>query len=307
MGSISVTTYSSAVMTGNSIAQSPSDIVAIDVADAFANAPPPVDFVLPGLMAGTVGTLVSPGGMGKSMWCLEACVALAGGPDLIGLGPISEGSAVYFAAEDPALALRHRLYQIGQDLNPSSRAAVVSQLRVVSAAGHAPDLASAGWRAYISECAAGARLVILDTLRMLHRGDENSSSDMTEVLHVLKTIAADTGAAIVCPHHTTKSAALTGKSTRQQASRGSSVLADNVRWAAYLATMTERDAERYQVDGAERQDWVKWGVAKQNYGAQIHTRWLKRRNDGVLHYTPLAELRNNGHTKTRRPRVSAAY
>jgi len=39
--------------------------MAIDILHAFENEPPPLDFVLPGLLAGTVGAMVSPGGAGQ--------------------------------------------------------------------------------------------------------------------------------------------------------------------------------------------------------------------------------------------------
>src|SRR5690606_39725932 len=41
--------------------------MALDLALAFKTSPPPVDYVLPNMVAGTVGAIVSPGGTGKSM------------------------------------------------------------------------------------------------------------------------------------------------------------------------------------------------------------------------------------------------
>ena len=41
----------------------------INILEAFAAAPPPLDYVLPNMVAGTVGALVSPGGAGKSWPC----------------------------------------------------------------------------------------------------------------------------------------------------------------------------------------------------------------------------------------------
>ena len=37
----------------------------IDILAAFTAPPPPIDYVLPNMVAGTVGALVSPGGAGK--------------------------------------------------------------------------------------------------------------------------------------------------------------------------------------------------------------------------------------------------
>lgn len=41
--------------------------MALDLMAAFNDPPPPIDYVLPNMVAGTVGALVSPGGAGKSM------------------------------------------------------------------------------------------------------------------------------------------------------------------------------------------------------------------------------------------------
>lgn len=54
----------------------------INILEAFAAAPPPLDYVLPNMVAGTVGALVSPGGAGKSMLALQLAAQIAGGPDL---------------------------------------------------------------------------------------------------------------------------------------------------------------------------------------------------------------------------------
>jgi hypothetical protein len=56
----------------------------IDLANCFEIAPEPLDFVLPGFLAGTVGGLVSPGGVGKSTFALEICIAVACSVDVAG-------------------------------------------------------------------------------------------------------------------------------------------------------------------------------------------------------------------------------
>ena len=38
----------------------------VNIAYILNNPPPPIDFVLPGLTAGSVGTIIGPGGMGTN-------------------------------------------------------------------------------------------------------------------------------------------------------------------------------------------------------------------------------------------------
>ena len=45
--------------------------MAIDILAAMQNKPEPLNFVLPGLVRGTVGAIVSPGGAGKSAFALQ--------------------------------------------------------------------------------------------------------------------------------------------------------------------------------------------------------------------------------------------
>ncbi len=54
----------------------------INILTALSQKPENLDFVLPGLVAGTVGALVSPGGSGKSALALQIAALVAGGPDL---------------------------------------------------------------------------------------------------------------------------------------------------------------------------------------------------------------------------------
>jgi RecA-family ATPase len=49
----------------------------IDVANCFATEPAQFDFVLPGFLSGTVGGLIAQGGVGKSTFALEVCIAVA--------------------------------------------------------------------------------------------------------------------------------------------------------------------------------------------------------------------------------------
>jgi regulatory protein RepA len=84
----------------------------LDLLEAFSRQPKPLDFILPGMLAQSVGSIVSPGGLGKSYFALELAIQIAGGPDLLGLGKLKNGKVLYLPAEDPLEAISHRLYAL---------------------------------------------------------------------------------------------------------------------------------------------------------------------------------------------------
>lgn len=254
--------------------------MAIDILAAFADKPPVLDYVLPGMLSGTVGALVSPGGAGKSMFALQVAAQIAGGPDLVGGGSLPTGRVVYLPAEDPVPALLHRLHALGKHLSRDQQQAIAEQLYIEPLIGKGADIGTRQWQDYLCGVADGSRLLILDTLRRFHAHDENDSGAMAGVIAEMERIADKTGCSVLFLHHSSKAAALGGQGDIQQASRGSSVLVDNIRWQAYLVGMSKLEAEKYDI--TERGHWVKWGVSKQNYGPPIQERWLRRHDGGIL-------------------------
>jgi len=255
----------------------------LDVAAAFSTEPRPLDFVLPGMLAGTVGALVSPGGAGKSMMALQIATLVAGGADLVRFDAgIPHGRVVILAAEDPADALKHRLHALGKHLDVSQREIVAESVDILPLLGYGFDVMALEWYDWMLQQARGTRLLIIDTLRRIHTLDENDSGHMAMLLAKIERIVHLTGCSILFLHHSSKAAAMQGQGDLQQASRGSSVLVDNIRWQSYMAAMNRDEAARYGVDEGRRGFFVRWGVSKQNYGKPIAECWLQRHDGGVL-------------------------
>ena len=256
--------------------------MAVDLMAAFSEPPPPIDYVLPNMVAGTVGALVSPGGTGKSMLILQLAAQIAGGPDLLEIGELPTGRVVYLPAEDPSVAIHHRLHALGTYLTAKQRQAVAKSLLIEPLIGKCPNIMVQDWFDGLKRSAEGRRLMILDTLRRFHIEEENASGPMAQVIGRMEAIAAGTGCSIVFLHHASKSAAMMGAGDQQQASRGSSVLVDNIRWQSYLAGMTQGEAEILGVDDCQRGYFVRFGVSKANYGTPLQERWFRRHEGGVL-------------------------
>ncbi len=253
------------------------------VEQSFTRHPEPVDYVLPSMVAGTVGALVSPGGAGKSMLALELAINVAGGADLLGLGPQDLGKVVYLTAEDPRPAVEHRLFAIGSYLEKIEWSTVASGLKIYTLFGARTDVMEPEWFDKICQLAGtGCRLLILDTLRRFHREEENDSGGMTKVIAQLEALATKTGCSLLFLHHASKAAAIAGVGDEQQASRGSSVLVDNIRWQGYVAGMSRKEAKEKEVDEEKRGRFARFGVSKANYGPLLPERWYRRHEGGVL-------------------------
>ncbi|WP_082634731.1 helicase RepA family protein [Aeromonas schubertii] len=257
-----------------------------DLRSAFIEPPKPLDFVLPGLPVGCVGALVSPGGAGKSMLALQLAMQIAGGPDWIGLGKLGRGTVLYLPAEDPWPVLHQRLFALGGGLDAELRANVERNLRLIPLQGSSPNVLDSHWWEAIAIWAEGVRLIVIDTLRRFHDADENAACAMTQVLGQLERLAMRLGCAVLFVHHTSKSAVFQEVGDLQQASRGSSVLVDNVRWQGYLATMTKKEAQQLGVSAEKSKLHVRFGVSKSNYGPPLPERWLVRGEGGVLYPAP---------------------
>jgi hypothetical protein len=255
----------------------------LDLSHIFEFAPEPLDFVLPGLLAGTVGAVVSPGGTGKSMTVLELLLWLACGADLLGLEAMGAVrmkpcKVVYYAAEDPDVILRHRLFAMGAHLSPSERAAVRENLGVWTLLGHKQLLTDEKFRRGVIQRNKGARLIVCDTFRRFHNADENDSGDMSEVVSALEEIAVGTGAAVLYLHHANKGWVLNegAGGEQQQSSRGSSVLPDHTRWQMHVVGMSEAQSQSAGVDAADRHRYCRLVFVKHNYSAKPADVWLQR-------------------------------
>ena len=278
--------------------------MAIDIMAAFTHEPPALDFIWQGFLAGTVGALVAPGATGKSFFALEAAMSIAcsvAGGDLIDLKPIRTGRVVYFAGEDPVSALVRRIHAIGQRLEPVAREVIAENLVVEPVMGKRMDIMNEKHLSRVMDFCAASRLIVLDTLNRIHRMDENSNSQMSELISVLEHIADKTGASVLYLHHVSKGSARSDQTDQQQAARGASALIDNARWCGYVAKMTKRESERWtdrSFDrvpiGDRRGCFMRFGLSKQNYDESPLDRWYQRCEGGVLIPVDLLEINKHG-------------
>ena len=257
-------------------------------------------FIWPGFPLGVVGSLVAAGGTGKSFYALQKGLTVALGRD-----EVTRGGVLYLPAEDPLIEIGKRLKVISKVLRFSQDdiETAAQNFHVWSLLGRSPDLLQEEGNLLVFKenlrlalesfkCKDSFRLIIFDTLRRFHYSDENDGGQMAKVLSVMEQICQEYQLSCLFLHHTSKAAALGGQADVQQASRGSSVLVDNIRYQEFLAPMSKDEAEKlawYSSDAQkfidisddDRGYFVRRGVSKQNYGFPVSEVWLTRES-GVL-------------------------
>lgn len=250
----------------------------------FKNKAKRTSFTLPGLAKGTVGALISPGGCGKSMLAMQICLEIAGG-DSIGIGPTAKGKVLYISGEDSKEMIHERFEYITEGLIESKKEEIMDNLSFCTLppeVGERPNIYQEKWIEETIKEAQGSELIVIDTLRKFHNGDENSSAAMSILIFSLEHIARRSNSSLMFLHHTNKMSTSSGMGDIQQASRGSSVLVDDIRWQGFLSPMNNEEMKKYSVDINDRKKFVRFGVNKVNYSSEIPDVWFKREKNGKL-------------------------
>jgi hypothetical protein len=218
------------------------------------------EFVIePFLPRGEVTEIVGQHATFKSTIALDACLAVATGRPWGGF-PTAQGRAVFITLEDSAetLARRTRAWTRGLDgwERECAEIAIEGHLQYLardraqglvltetSASG--VTTLRAGIPERVARLAAGASLIVLETVSRLHDGPETNEG-FRALVRALETIAIGTRAAVVVVHHTAKPKAPRGGDAgapRHGSSydgRGGGVLADAARSILKVTRNTER-------------------------------------------------------------------
>lgn len=269
------------------------DFKTLDLKQIAKEGPPPIDFIWDGFPAGSVGALVSlsPGGVGKSYFALEAAVAVAGGYDLLALNPQRTGRVVYLDALDGEDVLTYRLHFIGKYLSQEQWVTVASNLIVESVYGSMFDIMREDHLKKIIRLGAGSRLIILDSISSMHCLNEDKRPDAERLLDRLEYIMEQTGATILFLKNV----------------YGGSALVDKARWRGFLRIMTKTESMELsdyffssQAIGEERRHlyvhYVSFSFRDYDVVASS-SRFLVRDRNGVLRPANLRSVKKNGEVR----------
>jgi RecA-family ATPase len=296
----------------------------LNIARMLRESPPPMDDVLPGLMAGTVGMVAGAGGVGKTMFELQLAVWLASGLSWAS-GPLGHlpdtrldtrpCRVVLALAEEPAEVIWSRIHNIvgavqrrallpddmewtefGQRLSANLEVYALAGARRLTlmdeALGPTED-----FQAVVTAC-QGARLVILDPLRQLHLSRENESADMSAMVSLFKQLAQRSGAAVLFAHHLNRAAGQMGFAESADAARGSTSLVADVRWQVNLSEPTKERLKALGAEGGRPEDFMVVSSAKANYLRRASACLLERDACGVL-MPHVAALRSSSAKRRR--------
>lgn len=247
----------------------------VDLADLARAEPPPVEYVVEGLIPRALVLLGGHGGAGKSIMALVIAAHVAAGHPFAGHA-VRQGRAVFASLEDPAALIRWRLRRIAEAYH-LPLAAVARNLVILdgseSDASLAVEVADLGVRSIAPTAAleelrgatAGAELLVIDNASDAFTADENNRRQVRTFMRMLSRLGHDTGAAVILLAHIDKNAARYGAGG--QTYSGSTAWHNSAR--ARLALTVE--------DGL-----VRLGMEKNNVGRLADPLFFRWTEHGVL-------------------------
>jgi KaiC/GvpD/RAD55 family RecA-like ATPase len=168
----------------------------LDVALMVTTDPPPVPWIVEGLVArGMVTMIHGAPGLGKSMLALALASAVVRGVPFMN-NPTSKGRVLYIDAENGEGEAHRRIRGLGITVDSAANL----DYREAVGVDLIPD------EIELRNAAADSQplMIIVDSLATLNRSDENESRDMTSTLQVLWRLAHETDAGVVVLHHDRK-------------------------------------------------------------------------------------------------------
>ena len=172
---------------------------AYDVSRMLTSEPPPVPWVVEGLVArGVLTLLAGREGIGKSMLTIALAVAVAsGGGDVAGL-TCHGGRVLIVDAENGEAEVHRRIRSLGLPDEAVARIGIYGC--------DAGDLLNEGGLGDLADVlgAFGPDLLVLDSFASLWRGDENKAEDVGPHLDALRNLIRSHGAGVLLLHHAGK-------------------------------------------------------------------------------------------------------
>ena len=165
---------------------------------------PPLPWLVRGVLpAAGLACLYGASASGKSFLALDLCAAVAGGGDWFGYRVYGK-PVVYVALEgEGGFTQRVQAWQVHHRTTLPARLHFIMQPFALRNMVDVQELAEA-----VNACGAGGGLLVIDTLNRAAGGaDENSSSDMGQIIDATKALQTELGGLVLLVHHSGKDSA----------------------------------------------------------------------------------------------------
>ena len=175
---------------------------ALPLASFFDQVDSQIAWVIEGILPKEgAGILASPPGYGKSWMLLDLAVEHARGGKWLGQFPTIQGRVLYLDEESSPALLRHRLTRLlsAKGLSPD-------QLDIHLSVGQGLSFSNRNSVGRLRQLLEKLRpaLVIVDSLIRVHRAEENSASEMSQVFKIVKDLIRKFGCTFIFADHQRK-------------------------------------------------------------------------------------------------------
>lgn len=255
----------------------------------------PIDAVFDtGLVTGTMGLLIAPGGTGKSYLALQLALSVALGKSLLpGFTPMRRGPVLCCFGEDDRHELARRLKAIcnAHNIDPSTVTTAIREGRLFFILGKAEALLqfNIGGTAILSEaheeltrrCTEREyRLVVVDPIvGWAGVPNENDNSQMQLAAQALVELAKACGGAVLGVHHQGKQSSHS-RDTSVATGRGATSLTDASRWQATLRPLDA--SNKFGIAKEDLPRYVELHIGKNSYFERDGRPLYLKRHGGAL-------------------------
>lgn len=239
------------------------------------------------LMEGAVTLLLAAGSSGKSSISLSVAVHGAQGKDFAGFKTRKKFKTIVYNGEDDlpeqsrrllacCLAHNYEYSKVKQDIMLLSSEQMMFDIvkKDFSKAVRNDALI----QQIIEVCSApDVGLLVIDPLVDIHECDESDNVQMAHVMRTLTYIAKTARVAVLVLHHIAKGSANDDRVGNQDIGRGASAIVNASRVAFTLLGPSQKDAEEFGMQEAERRMWVRMDDAKTSFTLQgSQATWFKK-------------------------------
>jgi len=243
-------------------------------------------WVIPGwLLRRHVSVLVAPPGSGKSLLTLQAALMMGTAMQWGGWHPRGAFKVLVINSEDDNDEMRRRLYAGAKIMNCDEQ--MLSERIVLADAPEDIVIARADSKTktvirtpmvenlIATITAGGFDVVIIDPFAECFEGDENSNSELKWAALLWREIARRTNCSVLLVHHTRKYANEPGD---MDAARGAGALLGVARVVSTVFTMSESEAQAFEIDAERRHEYLRFDDAKANLSlVTFKARWFFKR------------------------------